>query len=93
MPGLGLTRYLGSRFCDAVGLWRRLHGRIWAEQEKANVVDPLMLGVLDLHLVASVLFAADRFPHGPPGPESVDSTQPPRPIDREVPRECLSLVP
>ena len=61
MPGLGLTRYLGSRFCDAVGLRTRLQGRIWAEHEKAYVVDPLMLEVLDLQLVACVHVAADRF--------------------------------
>src|ERR1700682_6536588 len=48
-----------------------------------------MLEVLDLELVACVHVAADRFPHGPPGLESVDLTRPPRPIDREVPANAF----
>ena len=59
MPGLRLTRYLASRFCDAVELRTRLQGRIWAEHGKADLVDPLMLEVLDLQFVAYVHVAAD----------------------------------
>src|SRR5713101_4332767 len=84
MPGLGLTRYLSSRFCDTVGLRTRLQDRIWAEHEKSHVVDPLMLEVLDLQLVACVHVAADCCPHGPAGFQSVDLTRLPRPIDGEV---------